>query len=156
MAIIDAALRAAYLDAVVDLDLGDGPVRLGPAPIGDHGAHFPADVEVVHILTACNPRSERLPDAVNAARQRRLAGLLPLLDCRWWVPAEGRDLAGTWREASFAVAGAAEAEVLALAADLDQHAIYAWRPGERAVVWTDDADRDVTGWRLQPCAVARA
>ncbi|MCC5947532.1 MAG: DUF3293 domain-containing protein [Nitriliruptoraceae bacterium] len=146
------ALTSAYLAAVVELALPDGPVLLEPAPLGVAAGVFPAEVERVTVLTACNPRSELQPAAVNAARQHRLAELLRGLDCRWWVPAEGRSVDGTWREASFAVADADEVDLLALAADLDQHAIYAWSPTERAVVWTDDGHRDVTGWRSRAIA----
>jgi len=141
------ALRGAYLEAVVTIDRDDHRLLLEPRADGGVEGPFPDAVDVVHVITACNPRSQRLSAAVNAARQQRLRAVTTTLQLAWTTTALAQAPDGSWPEESLAIADADEDAVLELARRFEQHAIYAWTPDERAVVWTDSGQRDPTGWR---------
>lgn len=140
-------LRAAYLSAVMAVDLELGRFVVEPTHDGRVEGPFPDDVEVVHVITAWNPRSEPLPLQINEARQRRLRAATVTVDARWQVPAVGHSPDGTWSEGCLALADADESVVLGLAHRFEQYAVYAWTRHERAVVWTTSRRRDTTGWR---------
>ncbi len=87
-------------------------------------------------VTACNPRSQRLPATENAGRMDRLRAAIthrghPCL------PGSGEDPGGQWpAEPSLLVLGIAEADAIQLAAEFDQHAILVGSLGEPArLVW---------------------
>lgn len=87
-------------------------------------------------ITACNPRSQILPAAENAARMDRLHAAVrdrghPSL------PGSGEGPDETWpAEPSLLVLGMPEADAIRLAAEFDQHAILVGRLGEPArLVW---------------------
>jgi hypothetical protein len=126
-------LRRAYLDAVIEVTAADGTVTScsatsGPPPLPDGATRL-------HVITACNPRSQALPDAENERRNRALAR--DLADAGLTVlAAVGRSPDGAWVEESFAVVDGDEAVVLDLAARHDQHAIYRVTPTDVEVIWT--------------------
>jgi hypothetical protein len=144
---IPDTLREAYLGSVVEIDLDRCRFVVEAAVDGHVEGPFPDDVEVVHVITAWNPRSDPLPVELNAARQRRLRAVASTLHARWIVEAVGRSADGSWSEDSLAIADADEAAILDLARRFEQHAVYAWTPRERAVVWATEDRRDTTGWR---------
>ncbi|MFM1902331.1 MAG: hypothetical protein RLZZ440_231 [Planctomycetota bacterium] len=88
-------------------------------------------------ITACNPRSQILPEAENAARMARLEAALRDRG-HGWLPGSGQGDAGDWpAEPSLLVLGIPEVEAVAIAAAFDQHAILVGRRGEPArLVWT--------------------
>jgi hypothetical protein len=143
---IPEQLRDAYATAVVQIERDDHRLTVAPAAPGAVAGPFPDDAEVVHIVTAWNPRSELLAPHVNAARQRRLRAVATTLPSRWMAVSEGHDPARTWVEDSLAIADAEEAEVVALARRFDQHAIYVWTRDARTTVWVADGRRDAGGW----------
>jgi hypothetical protein len=140
-------LRDAYLASVVEIDVEDRRLVLEPLADGRIEGPFPDGVGVVHVITAWNPRSEPLPPEINTARQRRLQAVATTLQARWTATALGRSVDGSWSEDCLAIADADEEAVLELARRFEQHAIYAWTPDERAVVWASSPRRDTTGWR---------
>ncbi len=75
------------------------------------------------LITACNPRSRRMPLAWNA---RMMARLHDALNRRTAYPAESGD--GFWREAQF-LAACPEAWAAHLARRFRQNALVALRPG---------------------------
>ena len=77
-------------------------------------------------VTAANPRGEARSHAANEAA---MAALKPAL--AWpWLPAEGRDAGGRWRETSVLLLGISRAEAAALGRRLEQNAIvFAERGG---------------------------
>lgn len=77
----------------------------------------------VFVITAWNPDSEVLADAENAERNERLRADLTRLTDRIF-PAVGRSPDGSWEEASFAIVGVAEADVLVLGRRYGQVAIF--------------------------------
>ena len=77
----------------------------------------------VVVITAWNPGSEVLADIENAERNERLRNDLARLTDRIF-PAVGRSPDGSWEEASFAIVGVAEADVLALGRRYGQVAIF--------------------------------
>lgn len=81
-----------------------------------------------HVLTPCNPLSERLSDDENA---RRIAACASQLDAQAWryVPALNRADDGDWPEPGFAIFDADEATVCALGRGYRQHAIVGGRLG---------------------------
>lgn len=105
------AARAAYEAAVVEIFSDDPRFR----------------EERVWVVTAHNPGAIRLPDEENAVRN---AALRAEIDARGIAccDAVGRDVANTWREASFALRGCGRDAALALARRWDQDAIFEIEP----------------------------
>jgi hypothetical protein len=88
------------------------------------------------VVTAWNPWSRRLPDAVNAARDRVLAVELAALA----LPsrrARGRSPDGAWQEDGWAVEHREEASSLALIRAYGQLAGFVFAHGGRALLWAD-------------------
>lgn len=87
-------------------------------------------------VTACNPRSTRLDDAVNALRMARLDAVLR--DRRLAsLPGSGQGDAGDWPpEPSRLVLGIEEADAIALGRLFEQNAIVAGARGHAArLIW---------------------
>lgn len=132
---LDAAYRAtAY---IVEMPGGERiSLRCGE-PSADLDRHL-RNLDVVEwaFVTACNPRSKRLDDAVNALRMARLDEVLrdrglPSL------PGAGVADAGDWpAEPSRLVLGIGEADAIALGRLFEQNAILAGVRGHAArLVW---------------------
>lgn len=126
----DPALVDAYEAAVFDVEFSSGLCsfdasgQLSGAPVR----------EAFGGITAWNPGSERLSRRENEAANARLA---EAIDARGWcrLTAVGRDRDVTYSEPSFAVFGATQLEVVELAREFRQAAIF-WWDGERCrVVW---------------------
>ena len=143
---ITQRLRDAYATAIVQIERDDHRLTVMPAAPGRVSGPFPEDAEVVHIVTAWNPRSAPLAPHVNAARQRQLRAVATTLPSRWIAASDGHDPARTWSEDSLAIADADEVAVVALARRFDQHAIYGWTPDARTTLWVADGRRDAGGW----------
>ncbi|MFM2045442.1 MAG: hypothetical protein RLY86_4018 [Pseudomonadota bacterium] len=119
-----AALRAAYDATLYIIRDGKREVqvranRLNPdldRLLESHGA-----AELV-CITAWNPRSEKLAEAVNTAATKRLKDMLEEEDLGW-LPHEGRSPSGDWVEKGFAVFDLPAADALALAEMFGQYAI---------------------------------
>lgn len=131
----DPRLEAAYRATDYRVDEGPFIIRIGERSadadrvLARHGRTEWA------FVTACNPRSERLPDNENA---RRMARLETELRVRGWSCYRGvsADRDGGWPEASFLVIGVSEAEAVEMARQFGQNAIVAGRFGEPArLVW---------------------
>lgn len=89
-----------------------------------------------HILTPCNPGSQRLPDADNAAR---LGALRHDLQRHGWslLPSINSDGDDAWIEPGFCVLGAAAPDIRALAVHYGQSAFVAGTLGQAPeLVWT--------------------
>jgi hypothetical protein len=136
----EATLAAAYARARYDIQLHDRIVtrRVGvidaaaDAALRDAGcrAHW-------HIVTPCNPRSQRLPDADNAAR---LAAFVQELDAAGWlhVASVNRSDDPQWDEAGRCVFDAPDATIDALAVRYGQLALLRGTLGEAPqLVWPD-------------------
>ncbi len=119
------AARAAYEAAVVEI-FGD-----------DRRFHE----QRVWIVTAHNPGAVRLPDEENAIRNAALRAEIAArgIAC---CDAVGRDVANTWREASFALVGCGRDVALALARRWNQDAIFEIEPGALPVVLPVGAGRE--------------
>ena len=131
---LEDAYRAAWIEIALPLrrvvlpPVARGLLPALPPELGGAGA----------VITACNPRSERLSSDKNGARQRELAGEIR---ARGWTAysAIGRDEASTWVEPSFAVLDPPLRELMALARRFEQNAVYLWRGRSWRVVWTSPA-----------------
>lgn len=134
-------LADAYAATVIEVTWPDGgeltgdrvPLVVGPSDPSS-GGRLPPGVTTIHVVTAANPWSQTLDDERNAARNRHLAADL---DARGWhrVPAVGRSPDGAWREPGFAVADAPDAEVLAIGAAHEQHAVFRWDLDGVHILW---------------------
>ncbi len=119
----DALIRA-YLATRYDVRLVGGrrvSLRIGdavPSILRDGGTGF----RCAAIITACNPRSERLDAGANRLRLRRLREDLERLDARC-LAAVGHDRSQGWRETSLCVMGPAIATLDELARRHAQNAI---------------------------------
>lgn len=88
------------------------------------------------IITAHNPRSERLSDVENQERHEELERDLQALGLEH-IPGTGASPDGTWVEEGFAVFDVGLAQALELGRKYDQHAIL-WGKGEKvALVWCE-------------------
>ncbi len=89
------------------------------------------------IITAHNPRSERLSDAENQRRHEELQRDLQALGLEH-LPSIGASPDGTWVEEGFAVFDVGLAQALELGRKYGQHAIL-WGEGERVTLaWCED------------------
>lgn len=126
----DAALVAVYEAAVFGVEFPDG-LRSFDASGQLSGGRVS---EAFGGVTAWNPGWERLSPTENEAANVRLAEAIDALGWRR-LPAAGHDRGGTYSEPSFAVFGATEGELVDLAREFRQAAIF-WWDGERCrVVW---------------------
>jgi transcriptional regulator with XRE-family HTH domain len=147
----------AYLEAVIELLPGDGneAMTVSPAPEGKkEGLGFPWG-QTTHVVTAFNPRGRLVLEAVNRERHRLLTADLPRLGIEGF-PARLHVAGLGWSEIAYAVRGADVEQVLELADRYEQQAIYEWNPEHRAVIFTADRSRKITGWKLTMPPARRA
>lgn len=132
---MDPQLWEAYAAAWVEVDLGRGTFVFPPVSRGRPPRLPTLLVPDGFVITACNPRSVPLSEAENRERNDALSSELA---ARRWTRfrAVGHDGEGSWREPSFAVVGAPAVEILALAHQFSQNAIYEWGPGLWRIVVT--------------------
>lgn len=135
-------LRRAYEAAWIEVEIGGRfvfpPVSRGAPPA------LPSELRPGgFVITACNPRSVRLPEAENRARQDELAAELDRRRLRR-IAAIGHD-GGEWREPSFAVVGAPREEVLELARRFSQNAVYEFGDGIWRVIAVTDGPGAAAG-----------
>lgn len=138
----------AFAATVLVIDLPTGRVAIGPAP--DTADAFPAD-ETVYVVTAHNPMGRHLRPAENERRHPRLVERVRDLDCKS-LPAVGRSADGDHQEESVALIGAPEEEVLGLAREFEQAAVFRWTPQALEVVDREGHVRSRRGWRLRRIA----
>ncbi|MET7763203.1 DUF3293 domain-containing protein [Streptomyces sp. NPDC005393] len=125
-----------YQQAVVDIELPEGTVRVAPAPRGVTVGSFPVrHEETVHVVTAHNPGGCLASRLDNDRAHQELLGLLRRRGLRWW-PAVGGDAEGQHTEDSAAVVGLSDHEAHALGRQFGQDAVFAW---------------SATAWRLLCC-----
>ncbi len=139
---------AAYARMEVEIAWpGGGTLRVRPAPAPDPGGWPWPDEVPVHVLTAWNPGWERPGPEVNRVRQAALEAELvaPGLQV---LAARGVDPVTGDRDEGVAVRGARESEVAALGARYGQDAMFAWTPGEWAIVACPAGRRVVRGWSV--------
>jgi sugar fermentation stimulation protein A len=146
------SLTAAYAGSVIVLHSAEVPAvtiepvpdAVGPGRLPDG---LPPATDLVHIITACNPRSRLLSDEENTTRNRRLERELRAKGLRV-IAADGRAPDGSWQEPGFGILDADPAEVLALARRFEQLAVFELTPTELRVRWTEtDRPTIVQGWR---------
>jgi len=138
---------ANYAQAVVDIRLPGGTLRIVPQPAGTVEGPFLDDYRsVVHIITAANPENSHLSDDANRRRNADLVAELNRIGIRWW-PAWGGSNDGSHGEISAAVAGLSEAVAIDLGRRFQQDAIFAWSHAEWTTVGCADDYRRAVGWR---------
>ncbi|MEU5594944.1 DUF3293 domain-containing protein [Streptomyces sp. NPDC020298] len=126
-----------YQQAVVDIELPEGTVRVAPAPRGVTVGSFPApDGETIHVVTAHNPRGRLASRPDNDRAHREMLGLLRRRELRWW-PAVGGDADSRHTEVSAAIVGLSDHQARALGRQFGQDAVFAW---------------STTTWRLLSCS----
>jgi|ERR1700691_5993427 Protein of unknown function (DUF3293) len=107
---------SAYGDAVVRLETPDGTVWVSPAPMAQTRGEYPdPGGRLICVITAHNPRGQTVSDEENAIAQQRLEDQLKCRGWTWWRAAGG-DPPWEHVEASAAVIGVEESEVVALVA----------------------------------------
>ncbi|MFJ9916858.1 DUF3293 domain-containing protein [Actinacidiphila glaucinigra] len=126
-----------YQQAVVDIELPEGTVRVAPAPLGVAVGPFPAPhVATVHIVTAHNPGGGSASRQDNERAHQELLGLLRRRGLPFW-PAVGGDADGRHTESSAAIVGLSDREARVLGQQFAQDAVFAW---------------SATTWRLLSCS----
>jgi hypothetical protein len=124
----------AYEATVVDIEIFDQHVTVGPRGVESDTVAQPNLGEAVYIVTAYNPSRSLTPDE-NSARQAELAARVFDLGVEAW-PAVGRDRENVHSEPSFAIRGV----------DLDEARLLGIRFGQDAIFeWTRET------WSVIPC-----
>jgi hypothetical protein len=128
----------------------DGSTHLLEQADGEVG-QWPFDSKEVWILTAFNPKSELLSPQENASRHKKLGQQLDELGFKYFA-ARGFDPAGQagdqWSEDGYGVLGEVGEEVMRLAEEWGQNAVFIWRPTEwliRGVLLEGECK---SGWRF--------
>ena len=132
-----------YTKALLRIDLGDRVLAVQLLADADPEATSRGPwpfAEPVVVLTACNPGGQPQPDEVNHVAQDALEAELVSTGHRL-LPAEGRDVDGSWTERSIAVVGMEGAAAVAAGIRHGQRAIYVLDAVSAAVVGCLDAGR---------------
>jgi hypothetical protein len=139
-----------YASTVVEIVRPDeGNVIVEAAPPGEVGAWPWTAPSAVFVLTAWDPGDERFDLPANRARQATLDAELRRRARSTWV-ARGADPESGYRDEGVAVVGVDEREVLELGTRYGQDAVFAWTPGEWAIVSCDGTRRLSLGWHSSP------
>lgn len=138
---------AAYLTTHLDLTLPSGDVRRLEQCDGASEQSWPFEQDHAWIMTACNPRSQLLSDAVNAERHELLRVQIEQSGYDA-LPNVGFDpLDPRWREQGFTIAGISEAEACTLAETWEQNAVFGWWPDRWELVGVLMGGRTTRHWR---------
>jgi Protein of unknown function (DUF3293) len=136
----------AYVGAVIRIEAPGGIFWLRPAPAGRTQGEYPDPGQrPIYILTAHNPDGRVVSDAENAAAEARLTAELGRRGLTWW-PADGGDPSWSHVEPGAALFDLAEPDVIALAAEYGQEAIFVLTPADRRIVGCVSHRVSVTGW----------
>ena len=139
---------AAYRDAVIRLEAPSGVAWMRPAPVTwTKGTYPDQDGRVICVITAHNPGGQTVSTGENAKKQERLERELERRAWTWWRAAGG-DPSWEHVEASAAVVGVEESEVVTLAAEFGQDAIFVLTPASRRIVGCLSARELSTGWSI--------
>lgn len=133
----------AYRDAVVEIDLPSGRVRVEPRLDGQVG-EFPFGREVVHVIAAFAD-SQRSDD--NLRRHTCLAFDVDSADLRSYR-AVGGDPTGAHTEVSVAVLGLSDQAAIELGRRYQQDAIFRWTRDSFAIVGCADGAVENRGWTI--------
>jgi hypothetical protein len=125
-----------------------GSLHVRPLRDGTTVGAFPEPTgSTIYVITAHNP-GRHWSDAENAARHRQLQRrLAELRGVQLW-PAVGGDVEWTHTEESIAVVGLTDEQAIALGADFEQEAVFAWTPQNLAVLPCDGSAALVRGWSV--------
>lgn len=139
---------SAYVGAVLRIEAPSGVVWMGSAPDAcTKGAYPDPHGRVICVITAHNPGGQVVSAQENAGRQERLERELERRGWTWWRAAGG-DPSWEHVEASAAVVGVAESEVVALGAEFGQDAIFVLSPAGRRIVGCLSSGDVSTGWSV--------
>ncbi|MEQ8841117.1 MAG: DUF3293 domain-containing protein [Acidimicrobiales bacterium] len=133
----------AFAQAVVTIEMPEGPRRLEPRPVGEVGV-FPFATPV-HIITAHNPAGE--PDDP-VANERRHRELTEHLVGHRMMATVGSAVDGTMAEPGLGVIGLDDRVAIELGRRFGQLAIYRWTAEALEIVGIDEARRIESGWAL--------
>jgi len=137
-----ADLRAAYLRAsyCIFAQAGDIAIRINEASPALDELLVARGVATAAFITAANPASVRLDDAVNAARNEALQAEVAAAGYTW-MAGEGRDPAGEWQaEQSLLVLGITRETAVGLAGAYGQNACVFCELHEPAVLLEVDRE----------------
>lgn len=128
----------------------DGSVKLLEQVEGMVGP-WPFAADEVWILTAFNPLSVPLPAAENHLRHLELGKQiqelnLPHLFTRGFDPDD--KTSQQWSEDGYAIVGNFGDQVLELAKQWKQNAVFVWRPDEWVILGVEISGICKSGWRL--------
>jgi orotate phosphoribosyltransferase len=145
-----------YASTVVEIVRPDeGNLTVRPAPPGEVGVWPWATPSPVFVLTAWDPGDERYDVGTNRVRQATLDAELRRRAAHTWA-ARGADPESGYRDEGVAVVGLDERAALDLGARYGQDAVFAWTPGDWAIVSCDGTRRLSLGWSLGPSRARRA
>lgn len=139
---------SAYAGALLRIEAPGGVLWMRPAPVTwTRGTYPDPEGRVICVITAHNPGGQTVSEGENARQQRRLERELTRRGWTWWRAAGG-DPSWEHVEASAAVVGVGEAEVVTLGAKFGQDAIFVLTPAGRRIVGCLTARELSTGWSV--------
>ena len=136
-----------YLATVIDIGLPDGRTRRLEQRPPSGAQEWPFAESHAWIMTACNPRSRPLSPSLNAERHATLGQQLADMGYQAW-PNIGFDPTDpTWSEPGYTIPGIADTDVVDLARQWEQNAVFGWWPDRWELVGVLLPGRTVTSWR---------
>jgi hypothetical protein len=116
------SLRVSYQDTIITITLNDGSIyttsQLTPPQIA-----WPFESETIYVITAWNPRSQRLDAKANNERNLQLAAIFESRNITKFHAA-GHAIDNSWHEDGFAVSEISIDEIKILGVHFDQNAIF--------------------------------
>ncbi|MCX6459977.1 MAG: DUF3293 domain-containing protein [Actinobacteria bacterium] len=136
-----------YALTLLDVLPADKPSFTATAAEPGQSDEWPFATAEVWVITACNPGSVAFDEAENAQRHEQMrqllleAGVTP-------VETVGRQSGGMWKEEGFLIEGMAGDDVINLARQFGQNAVFHWTPSQWVIVGVLQPGRWEMGWRL--------
>lgn len=135
-----------FARAVVTIAFRDRVRVLQPRPLGSPSGRFPFE-QLVHIVTAYNPRGLVSDETENATRHRLLLDQVARLGVAT-IPTVGSAPDGSIAEPGLLIERLDRATAIALGDEFGQSAIYEWSRDSLEVVGVQDGRSKKLGWTL--------
>lgn len=132
----EESLRESYKNTVLTIQLADGGTYR--TSMDSHSqSDWPFGTEIIHVVTAWNPRSQLLQVAENHLRNQNLLEILDKHRLRH-LPCRGQACNGSWYEDGFAILGISTEVARELGAMFQQNAVFKLTESDFSIVDSSD------------------